>query len=153
MPLVTSEKMLLAAREGSWAVGAFNVENMEMVQAVIEAAEAMKAPVIIQTTPGTVKYGSLELYFAIVSALAKNSPVPIALHLDHGDSFDLALKALRAGYSSIMIDGSQYPFEENISLTKAVVRACKPNYIPVEGELGKVGGKEDDTISEGTGYT
>jgi len=153
MPLVTSEKMLLAAREGHWAVGAFNAENMEMIQAIILAAETMKAPVIIQTTPGTIKYGSLEVFFAVVSALAKNSPIPIALHLDHGDSFALASKALRAGYTSIMIDGSHYPFEENIAFTEAVVKFCAPNQIPVEGELGKVGGKEDDTKSDETGYT
>jgi len=153
MPLVTSEKMLLAAREGHWAVGAFNAENMEMIQAIIQAAETMKAPVIIQTTPGTLKYGSLEVFFAIASALAKNSLIPIALHLDHGDSFALAAKALKAGYTSIMIDGSKYPLEENIAVTEAVVKFCAPNNIPVEGELGKVGGKEDDTKSDETGYT
>jgi tagatose 1,6-diphosphate aldolase GatY/KbaY len=153
MPLVTSEKMLLAAQKGSWAVGAFNAENMEMIQAVIQAAEAMEAPVIIQTTPGTLKYGSLELYHANVSALAQNSPAPIALHLDHGDSFDLAARALKTGYSSIMIDGSQLPLKKNIDLTGSVVKVCKPNNIPVEGELGKVGGKEDDTVSDRAGYT
>jgi tagatose 1,6-diphosphate aldolase GatY/KbaY len=153
MPLVTSEKMLLAAREGHWALGAFNAENMEMIQAIIEAAETMKAPVIIQTTPGTLKYGSLELFFAIASALANSSPVPIALHLDHGDSFVLAVKALRAGYTSIMIDGSQFSLEENIAFTEAVVRSCRPNNIPVEGELGRVGGKEDDRNSDEAGYT
>jgi tagatose 1,6-diphosphate aldolase GatY/KbaY len=153
MPLVTSEKMLLAAREGHWAVGAFNAENMEMIQAIIQAAETMKAPVIIQTTPGTLKYAGVELFFAAVSALAKNSPIPIALHLDHGDSFALAAKALRSGYTSIMIDGSQSPLEENIAATEAVVKFCAPNQIPVEGELGKVGGKEDDAKSSETGYT
>jgi tagatose 1,6-diphosphate aldolase GatY/KbaY len=153
MPLVTSEKMLLAAREGHWAVGAFNAENMEMVQAIIGAAEAMNAPVIIQTTPGTLKYAGPELFYGNVYALAKNSPVPIVLHLDHGDTFALAAKALRTGYTSIMIDGSQYSLEENIALTESVVRFCKPNNIPVEGELGRVGGKEDDRVSGETGYT
>jgi tagatose 1,6-diphosphate aldolase GatY/KbaY len=153
MPLVTTEKMLNSAREGGWAVGAFNAENMEMIQAIIQAAETMNSPVIIQTTPGTLGYGSLELYLAVVSALAKNSPIPIAIHLDHGDSFPLALKALRTGYTSIMIDGSQYALEENIALTEEVVKSCKPNNIPVEGELGKVGGKEDDRESDETGYT
>lgn len=153
MPLVTTEKMLHAAQKGAWAVGAFNAENMEMIQAIIQAAELMKAPVIIQTTPGTLKYGNLELYFANVYALAKNSPSPIALHLDHGDSFELAVRALKTGYTSVMIDGSQYPLEKNISLTESVVKSCMPNNIPVEGELGKVGGKEDDTESNETGYT
>jgi tagatose 1,6-diphosphate aldolase GatY/KbaY len=153
MPLVTSKKMLLAAREGHWAVGAFNAENMEMIQAIIQAAETLNAPVIIQTTPGTLKYGSLELFFAAAYALAKSSSIAVALHLDHGDSFALAAKALRAGYTSIMIDGSKFPLEENIAFTEAVVKFCAPNHIPVEGELGKVGGKEDDTKSEETGYT
>ena len=153
MPLVTSEKMLLAARDGRWAVGAFNAENMEMIQAIVQAAETLKAPVIIQTTPGTLKYGSLELYLAVVSALAKNSPVPIALHLDHGETFAEAMKALRVGYTSIMIDGSHCTLGENIALTEAVVKSCAPGGIPVEGELGKVGGKEDDKSSDESGYT
>ncbi|MDR0719129.1 MAG: class II fructose-bisphosphate aldolase [Treponema sp.] len=153
MPLVTSEKMLLKAREGCWALGAFNAENMEMIQAIIKAAEELNAPVIIQTTPGTLKYGSLDLYLANVSALAKNSPVPVAIHLDHGDTFALAAQALRKGYTSIMIDGSKYPLDENISLTESVVKFCKPCNVPVEGELGKVGGKEDGMSSDGAGYT
>jgi tagatose 1,6-diphosphate aldolase GatY/KbaY len=145
--------MLLAARKGRFAVGAFNAENMEMAQAIIAAAENLKAPVIIQTTPGTLKYGGLELFSAIVSALAKDSPVPITLHLDHGDTLSLALRALCAGYSSIMIDGSRNPLAENIALTESVVKCCAPNKIPVEGELGKVGGKEDDQGGDETGYT
>jgi tagatose 1,6-diphosphate aldolase GatY/KbaY len=126
---------------------------MEMIQAVIGAAEALRAPVIIQTTPGTLKYGSLDLYLANAAALAKTSPVPIAIHLDHGDSFALALKAFRAGYTSIMIDASQYPLEENIARTEAVVACCGPNRVPVEGELGRVGGKEDDRDGGAAGYT
>lgn len=144
MPLVTSEKMLLDAQAGGYAVGAFNVENMEMVRAVISAAEELNAPVMLQTTPSTVKYGTLAVYAAIVAAEAGNASVPVALHLDHGSSFELAVQALREGYTSIMIDGSHENFEGNIEVTKRVVAAAKPNGIPVEAELGKVGGKEDD---------
>ena len=106
MSLVTSEQMLLDAQKGSYAVGAFNVENMEMVKAVIQAAEEMKAPVMLQTTPSTVKYGTLETYFALVAAEAKKASVPVCLHLDHGNSFELAVLAMKVGYTSVMIDGS-----------------------------------------------
>lgn len=153
MALVTSEKMLCRAREKGYAIGAFNAENMEMAQAIIQAAEEANAPVMIQTTPGTVRYASLELYFANVAAIAEAARVPVAIHLDHGDSFSLAAKALRAGYTSIMIDGSKLPLEENIALTRSVVEMCRPCGVPVEAELGKVGGKEDDTESDGCGYT
>ena len=104
MSLVTSEQMLLDAQKGSYAVGAFNVENMEMVKAVIQAAEEMKAPVMLQTTPSTVKYGTLETYFALVAAEAKKASVPVCLHLDHGNSFELAVLAMKVGYTSVMID-------------------------------------------------
>lgn len=144
MPLVTSKEMLINAQKGRYAVGAFNVENMEMVKAVIQAAQELRAPVIVQTTPSTVSYGGLKTYFANVKAAAEEASIPVALHLDHGSSFDLAVKAIREGYTSIMIDGSQYSFEENINLTKKVVEVAKANDIPVEAELGKVGGKEDD---------
>lgn len=144
MALVTSKQLLLDAQKGGYAVGAFNVENMEMVMAVIEAACEKKSPVLIQTTPGTVKYAGLDMYLANVKALADKAPVPVAMHLDHGNSFELAMEAYRAGYTSIMIDGSKLPFEENIALTKSVVDACHPGNVPVEGELGRVGGKEDD---------
>lgn len=148
MPLVSSEQMLLNAQQGRYAVGAFNVENMEMVMAVIAAAEELRAPVMLQTTPSTVKYAGLDMFFANVSAAAKKASVPVTLHLDHGNSFDLAMQALRVGYTSIMIDGSQLSFADNIALTKRVVDAAVPNRIPVEAELGKVGGKEDDLECE-----
>ena len=111
--LVTAKEMLLEAKQGKYAIGAFNVENMEMVMAVLAAAAA-------------------------------RSKVPVVMHLDHGDSFDRAMAAYRAGYTSIMIDGSKLALEENIALTKRVVDACHPGGVSVEGELGKVGGKEDD---------
>ena len=148
MPLVTSEKMLSDAQRGGYAVGAFNVENMEMVKAVIAAAEELKAPVMLQTTPSTVKYGTLETYYAIVAAEAKKASIPVCLHLDHGSSFDLALQAIRAGYTSVMIDGSHEDFEQNIAITRKVADAARACGIPVEAELGKVGGKEDDLEGE-----
>ena len=144
MPLVTTKKMFEDAQAGHYAVGAFNVENMEMVMAVIRAAEEMRAPVIMQTTPSTVKYAGLDYYLAMVRAAAERTDIQVAMHLDHGDSFDLAMRALRTGYTSIMIDGSHDAFEDNIALTRRVVEACAPSGISVEAELGKVGGKEDD---------
>lgn len=154
MPLVTTKKMLQDAQDGHYAVGAFNVENMEMVMAVIEAAEELKSPVIMQTTPSTVNYAGLDYYLANVRAAAERAKVPVALHLDHGSSYGLAMQALRTGHTSIMIDGSHEGYEENIAVTKAVADACAPSGIPVEAELGKVGGKEDDLDGgEGDGYT
>ena len=154
MPLVTSKELMLDAQKNHYAIGAFNVENMEMVQAVIAAAEELRSPVILQTTPGTLKYAPPEMYYANVAAAAKAATVPVVMHLDHGSSFNLALRCFRAGYTSIMIDGSQKNFEENIALSKSVVDACHAGGIPVEAELGKVGGKEDDLDGgDGNGYT
>lgn len=154
MPLVTTEMMLKEAQKGHYAVGAFNVENMEMVMAVVEAAQEMRSPVIMQTTPSTVKYAGLDYFLANVKTAAERAEIPVAMHLDHGSSFGLAMQALRTGYTSIMIDGSHEGFEENIALTRAVVDACAPSGVPVEAELGKVGGKEDDLDGgEGDGYT
>lgn len=154
MALVTSKELLLDAQKNHYAIGAFNVENMEMVQAVIAAAEELSSPVIIQTTPGTLKYADPELYYANVAAAAKAARVPVVMHLDHGSSFDLAMRCFRAGYTSVMIDGSHDPFEQNIAVTKSVVDACHAAGVPVEAELGKVGGKEDDLDGgEGNGYT
>ena len=148
MPLVTTNEMLKKAQEGHYAVGAFNVENMEMVMAVLKAAEEMNSPVIMQTTPSTVKYAGLDYYLAMVRAAAERTTVPVAMHLDHGNSFDLAMQALRTGYTSIMIDGSHESFEDNIALTRRVTDACAPSGISVEAELGKVGGKEDDLVAD-----
>ncbi len=153
MPLVTSEQMMKKADSEGYAIGAFNVENMEMVMAVIKACEELNAPAILQTTPSTVKYAGLDMYCANVAAAAKRACVPIALHLDHGNSFELAMQALRIGYTSIMIDGSKLELDENIALSKSVADACRPSCIPVEAELGKVGGKEDDLSCDDPGYT
>ena len=144
MPLVTTKELLLKAQEGNYAIGAFNVENMEMVQAVIAAAEELNSPVIMQTTPSTVKYADLDYFYANAKVAAQKAKIPAVIHLDHGSSFELAMQALRAGYTSIMIDGSHGSFEENIKVSKAVADACHPSGVCVEAELGKVGGKEDD---------
>jgi len=144
MTLVTTKEMLLKAQKEKYAVGAFNVENMEMVMAVLKAAEQLQAPVIMQTTPSTIKYASTDFFFANVKVAAQQSNVPIALHLDHGSSFAIAMQAFRAGYTSVMIDGSHSSFEENSNLTKKVVEVAKAIQVPVEAELGKVGGKEDN---------
>lgn len=154
MSLVTTKELLLDAQKNGYAIGAFNVENMEMVQAVVAAAEELKSPVIMQTTPSTIKYASPEMFYANVAAAAKDASVPVVMHLDHGNSFELAVHAFRAGYTSIMIDGSHSVFEENIAITKSVVDVCHAGNVPVEAELGKVGGKEDDLDGgNGGGYT
>lgn len=154
MALVTSKELMLDAQKNHYAIGAFNVENMEMVQAVVAAAEELSSPVIIQTTPGTLKYAPPEMFYANVCTAAKAATVPVVMHLDHGSSFELALRAFRAGYTSVMIDGSLLGFEENIALSKAVADACHAGGVPVEAELGKVGGKEDDHDGgSGSGYT
>lgn len=141
--LVKSKELLLEAQRNKYAVGAFNVENMEMVLAVLSAAEETNSPVIMQTTPGTVKYAGADMYFANIRAAARRTRIPVACHLDHGNSLAIAVQALHAGYTSIMIDGSKLPFEENIALTKTVTEICHAVNIPVEAELGRVGGKED----------
>lgn len=133
--------MLKKAQKDGYAIGAFNAENLEMVQAIIAAAEAENAPVIIQTTPGTLKYAGPKCFAGIVSRMARDAKVPVALHLDHGNSYELAEECAREGYTSLMIDGSKLPYEGNVELTRRVVAmACG---LPVEAELGTVGGKED----------
>ena len=141
--LVTSLELLEDAKKNHYAVGAFNVENMEMVIAVLKAAEETKSPVIMQTTPGTIKYAGADFYFANIKAAAERASVPVVCHLDHGNNFEIAVSAFHTGYTSIMIDGSKLSFEENISLTKSVVKVCHAGGVPVEAELGRVGGKED----------
>ena len=141
MPFVSSGEMLKKAQAGGYAVGAFNAENLEMVQAILAAAEAEKAPVIIQTTPGTLKYAGPECFAGLVSRLAVAAGIPAALHLDHGNSYELAEKCAREGYTSLMIDGSRLPYEENVALTRRVVAMA--GALPVEAELGTIGGKED----------
>lgn len=142
--LVTTKEMLLDAQKNHYAVGAFNVENLEFVMAVLAAAEETKSPVIMQTTPGTIKTAGLDYFYGMVAAAAARTDVPVALHLDHGDGYDRCMQAFRTGYTSVMIDGSHESFEDNIALTASVARAGTAMGVPVEAELGKVGGKEDD---------
>lgn len=146
MSLIDTREMLKKAQKEHYAVGAFNAENMEMVQAIIEAAEELNSPVIIQTTPSTITYADTDMFFGMAHAKAKNAKVPVALHLDHGSSFELCEQALQSGYTSVMIDGSKLSFEENINICKRVVEIAKKVNQPVEAELGTIGGKEDSTV-------
>jgi len=153
MPYVTTKDMLNKAYKNNYAVCAFNAENLEMVQAIIWGAEEMNAPVIIQTTPSTVKYTGCEYFNAIVRTAAENANIPAALHLDHGDSFDLVCEAIENDYTSVMIDASKKSFEENIEITRETSGFARIVNIPVEAELGQVGGKEDELESDGDIYT
>lgn len=149
MPFCTSKQMLLDAQAGHYAVGAFNVENMEMAQAAVWAAEALRAPVILQVSVSTAKFTGFEMICAMARALAEQATVPVALHLDHGDKLESLEHALRCGFPSVMIDSSKLPFEENLAMARAAVRLAEPFGVPVEAELGKVGGKEDDVVATG----
>ena len=144
---VTSKEIINKAKAGGYAVPAFNAENMEMAQAIVAAAEEAASPVLIQTTSPTVKYFKPTMTHAIVEELAKNASVPVALHLDHCSSFDDVMIAIRAGYTSVMFDGSKLPFEENARISKKVVEVAHPMGVTVEAELGCVGGKEDNVSS------
>ena len=153
MPFATTARMLHDAQRGGYAVGAFNAENLEMVQAIVAAAEEARSPVIIQTTPSTLKYAPPEAFAGMARAIAERAAVPVAMHLDHGDSLALCARCFRAGYSSIMIDGSKLPLDGNIALSRSVAEMCHASGIPVEAELGEVGGKEDSTVSNGDHLT
>ena len=152
MPFVSSYNMIQKAQKGGYAVPAFNAENLEMVQAIIDAAEETNSPVMIQTTPTTVNYLTLEEAYAMVSARAAQSPVEVALHLDHCEKFDDVMRAIHAGYTSVMIDGSKLPYEDNVAVASQVVKTARPMGITVEAELGTVGGKED-SLSSSISYT
>ncbi|MZP30747.1 class II fructose-1,6-bisphosphate aldolase [Heliobacterium undosum] len=144
MPLVPVSQLLAAAEEGKYAVGAFNCNNMEIVQAIVAAAEAERAPVIIQASQGAIKYAGLEYIVALARLAGENASVPVALHLDHGTSFAQCIQCIRSGFTSVMIDGSKYPLEENIALTNRVLEVARAVGVSVEAELGKIGGTEDD---------
>ena len=146
MPLVNSKELFKKAYEQGYAIGAFNVNNMEIVQAITEAANELRSPVILQVSAGARKYAKHEYLMELVTAAVKDTNVPIVLHLDHGDSFELCKECIDGGFTSVMIDGSALPYEENIALTKKVVdyaHAHNP-YITVEGEIGKLAGVEDE---------
>ena len=149
MGFVTMKELLQKAQREKYAVGAFNCNNMEIVQAIVAAAEAERAPVIIQASQGAIKYAGISYIVGLTRIAAEQASVPIALHLDHGTSFEQCVQCIRNGFSSVMIDGSKYPLEENIALTKKVVEVARAVGVSVEGELGKISGTEDDiSVSE-----
>jgi len=145
--------MLKDAQSGGYAIGAFNVENAEMTKAVCLAAKEERKPIILQTTPSTLKYLGSTYFVGMVKAAVEEYGIDAALHLDHGNSYELACECIDSGYTSVMIDGSKLPFEENIKLTNRVVKYAHARGVTVEAELGTVGGKEDETEGEENHYT
>jgi len=144
VPLVSMNEFLPKAKANKFAVGQFNMNNLEFAKAITEAAMQEKSPFIFGVSEGALKYMGIEYTVAIAEAAAKESGLPIALHLDHGSTFEVAMKCIRAGFSSVMFDGSHHPYEENIRLTKEIVKAAHAMGVSVEGELGTIGGVEDD---------
>ena len=141
--LVPSQGMLRKARNRRYAVGAFNISNLELLQAVIEAASSQRSPVIIQTSESGIAYGGIKTLAAMTAIAAEDAKIPVALHLDHGQSLESVRAALRNGYTSVMIDASHLSFEQNIAATKKAVRIASPKGVTVEAELGTIGGRED----------
>ena len=149
MPLVTSKEMLKKAYEGGYAVGAFNVNNMEIIQGITEAAKEERAPLILQVSAGARRYANHTYLVKLVEAAVEETGLPICLHLDHGEDFEICKDCIDGGFTSVMIDGSKYSFEENIKLTKQVVDYAHDHGVVVEGELGRLAGVEDDiSVSE-----
>ena len=142
--LVTGKEILDHAHKNGYAVGAFNFVNMEMLQAILAAAEEEKAPVFVQTSEGALSYAGVGMLSAMVHQLASEVSVPVALHLDHGGSFEVAVKCIRNGWSSVMIDGSHHPLEGNIEVSRKVVDVAHASGVSVEAELGRLGGIEDN---------
>ena len=143
MPLVTTKEMFKKAYEGGYAIGAFNVNNMEIIQGITEAAKEVNAPLILQVSAGARKYANHTYLVKLVEAAVIETGLPIALHLDHGDSFELCKSCIDGGFTSVMIDGSHLPYEENVALTKKVVEYAHAHGVVVEGELGRLAGIED----------
>jgi fructose-bisphosphate aldolase class II len=143
LPLVTTKEMFKKAYDGQYAVGAFNVNNMEIIQGIVDAAKEEQAPLILQVSAGARKYAKHIYLTKLVEAALEDSGLPIALHLDHGDDFEICKSCIDGGFSSVMIDGSKYSFEENIALTKKVVEYAHAHGVVVEAELGKLAGVED----------
>ena len=148
MAIVTTKEMFKKAYEGGYAVGAFNVNNMEIIQGITEAAGELKAPVILQVSKGARAYANHTYLVKLVEAAAKENDIPIALHLDHGDSFELCKSCIDGGFTSVMIDASSKPFAENIELTRRVVEYAHDHGAVVEAELGTLAGVEDDVVVE-----
>ena len=144
MALVTTKEMFKKAYEGGYAIGAFNINNMEIVQAIAEAAGEAKSPVILQVSAGARKYAKQEYLMALAQAAIKDSGIDLALHLDHGADFEICKACIDGGFTSVMIDGSHHTFEDNIAVTKKVVEYAHAHGVVVEGELGRLAGVEDD---------
>ncbi len=144
MALVTTKEMFKKAYEGGYAVGAFNVNNMEIIQGIVEAAQETKAPLILQVSAGARKYAKPAYLKHLVLAAIEDTGIDIALHLDHGDSFEICKQCIDDGFTSVMIDGSAHSYEENVALTKKVVEYAHPRGVVVEAELGKLAGVEDE---------
>lgn len=144
MPLVNTKEILEDANRGFYGVGAFNINDMEILQAIVEVAQEEKSPVIIATSEGAIKYAGIEYIFAMVKAAAEKVSVPISLHLDHGKDFNVILSCIRNGYTSVMIDASAYPFDQNVAKTKEIVNIAHRVGVSVEAELGKLSGVEDN---------
>ncbi len=143
MPIVTSTEMFEKAYAGGYAIGAFNVNNMEIIQGITEAAKEVNSPLILQVSAGARKYANHTYLMKLIEAAVIETGLPICVHLDHGDSFELCKSCIDGGFSSVMIDGSHLSFEENIALTKKVVDYAHANNVVVEGELGRLAGIED----------
>ncbi|MBD3107077.1 fructose-bisphosphate aldolase [Bacillus sp. AGMB 02131] len=155
MPLVSMTEMLNKALEGKYAVGQFNINNLEWTQAILAAAEEEKSPVILGVSEGAARHmGGFKTVVMMVKGLLEDMKitVPVAIHLDHGSSFDKCKEAIDAGFTSVMIDASHHPFEENVETTKAVVDYAHSKGVSVEAELGTVGGQEDDVVADGVIY-
>lgn len=146
--LVTNKELLDRAKKEAYALGAFNVQNLESLLAVLEAAAEETSPVIVAVTPGAIKYAGLNYLVRLVKTAAKNFPLPISLHLDHGEDMETVSKCIKAGFTSVMIDGSHLKLEENIAITRRVVELARPKCISVEGELGRLAGVEEKTVEE-----
>jgi len=146
--LVTNKDLMVPARKNGYAVGAFNVQNLESLSAIAEAAAEEKSPAIMQITPSVIKYAGLAYISNLAKTAAQLAPVPLAIHLDHGEDFDTAAKCVTAGFSSVMIDGSFLKFDENAALTKRVVSIAHPKGVSVEAELGKLAGVEERSVEE-----
>ena len=144
MPLVTTKEMFEKSMKEHYAIGAFNINNMEFIQAITEAANEVKSPVILQVSSSAIKYAGIKYLMKMVEAAVESTDIPIALHLDHGPDFETCKMCIDAGFTSVMIDGSKYDFEENIAITKKVVDYAHSKGVVVEAELGKLAGIEDD---------
>lgn len=151
--LATLKQVLTKADKGRYGVGAFNINNLEIMQAIVNAASKLKSPVILQTSEGAIKYAGMKYLKVMVAEAARENKIPIVLHLDHGRNIEIIKEAIKTGYTSVMVDGSNLPFEENIALTQKVVGWAHAKRVSVEGELGTIGGAEEKIVARKIIYT